>query len=138
MHLGIRVPNTWFRASFEYQADDQNQVKVTGATLPGTPNIIIGSNGHIAWGFTNSYGDWSDVIVLETNADNSQYLTPDGYKSFKERKQIIAVKGQEAINITLSDTIWGPVIGENEQGQLLAYRWIAHDKTAVNLSLIHI
>lgn len=135
MHLGIRVPNTWFRASFEYQADDQTQVKVTGATLPGTPNIIIGSNGHIAWGFTNSYGDWSDVIVLETNADNSQYLTPDGYKSFNERKQIIAVKGQEAINITLSDTIWGPVIGENEQGQLLAYRWIAHDKTAVNMAI---
>lgn len=135
MHLGIRVPNTWFRASFEYRANDQTQVKVTGATLPGTPNIIIGSNGNIAWGFTNSYGDWSDVIVLETNADNSQYLTPEGYKNFIARKQIIAVKGEEAINITVSDTIWGPVIGENEQGQLLAYRWIAHDKVAVNLAI---
>ena len=133
MHLGIRVPNTWFRASFEYQDLNDTKVKVTGATLPGTPNIIIGSNGHIAWGFTNSYGDWSDVIVLETNTDKSQYLTPDGYQSFIKRKQIIAVKDQDAIDITVSDTIWGPVIGENEQGDLLAYKWIAHDNGAVNM-----
>jgi len=133
MHLGIRVPNTWFRASFEYKSAANTRVKVTGATLPGTPNIIIGSNGHIAWGFTNSYGDWSDVIVLETNADKSQYLTPNGYQRFIKRKQIIAVKGQEAVDITVTDTIWGPVIGENAQGDLLAYRWVAHDKAAVNM-----
>jgi penicillin amidase len=136
MHLGIRVPNTWFRASFEYQSVDNTAVKVTGATLPGTPNIIIGSNGHIAWGFTNSYGDWSDVIILETNADKSQYLTPDGYQKFIKRKQIIAVKDQEAVDITVTDTIWGPVIGENSQGDLLAYRWIAHDKAAVNMVIV--
>ncbi|MBA6389566.1 penicillin acylase family protein [Colwellia sp. BRX10-3] len=135
MHLGIRVPNTWFRASFEYKDVENTNVKVTGATLPGTPNIIIGSNGHIAWGFTNSYGDWSDVIELETNADKSQYLTPDGYQSFIKRKQIIAVKGQEAVDITVTDTIWGPVIGEDSQGNLLAYRWIAHDKAAVNMAI---
>ncbi len=135
MHLGIRVPNTWFRASFEYKTIAGNAVKITGATLPGTPNIIIGSNGHIAWGFTNSYGDWSDVIILETNADKSQYLTPNGYQDFIQRKQIIAVKGQDAVNITVTDTIWGPVIGENAQGDLLVYRWIAHDKTAVNMAI---
>ncbi|SEK51690.1 penicillin amidase [Colwellia chukchiensis] len=132
MHLGIRVPNTWFRASFEYQ-NQQQPVKVTGATLPGTPNIIVGSNGNIAWGFTNSYGDWSDVIVLTTNADNSQYLTPSGYQSFIERKQIIAVKDQDAVNISVKETIWGPVIGKDNQGNLLAFRWIAHEQAAVNM-----
>lgn len=134
MHLGIRVPNTWFRASFEY-LENNKPIKVTGATLPGTPNIIVGSNGHIAWGFTNSYGDWSDVVVLETNADSSQYLTPDGYQAFEKRKQIIAVKGQDAVDITVMDTIWGPVIGKDSQGNLLAYRWIAHDKSAVNMAI---
>lgn len=146
MHLGIRVPNTWFRASFEYplsQTDNAKavgsntiieKIKVTGATLPGTPNMVIGSNGNIAWGFTNSYGDYSDVILLTTNADNSQYLTPDGFKSFTLHKQIIAIKDQKAQEITVTDTIWGPVIGKNHQGQLLAYRWIAHDKEAINLT----
>jgi penicillin amidase len=141
MHLGIRVPNTWFRASFEYPLSKTNhsktkieQIKVTGATLPGTPNMVIGSNGNIAWGFTNSYGDYSDVILLTTNADNSQYLTPAGFKKFTLHKQIIAIKDQKAQEITVTDTIWGPVIGKNHQGQLLAYRWVAHDKEAINLT----
>ena len=132
MHLGIRVPNTWFRASIEYTNVDE-KVKVTGVTLPGTPNIIAGSNSHIAWGFTNSYGDWSDVVVLETNEDKSQYLTPDGYKPFVFNKQVIAIKGQESIEIDIQETQWGPIIGENHKGELLAYRWVAHDLQAVNL-----
>jgi len=145
MHLGIRVPNTWFRASFEYPSTESTgtktssrDIKVTGATLPGTPNMVIGSNSHIAWGFTNSYGDYSDVVLLETNADKSQYLTPDGYQSFTFHKQLIAIKNQKAHEIIVKETIWGPVIGENHQGQLLAYRWVAHDKEAINLTAIHL
>lgn len=134
MHLGIRVPNTWFRASLEYQ-DNNNAIKVTGATLPGTPNVIVGSNGNIAWGFTNSYGDWSDVIILETDQDKTHYLTPDGYVPFIQHKQMLAVKDQDAVDITVKETQWGPVIGENADGQLLAYRWIAHDKSAVNMAI---
>ena len=133
MHLGIRVPNTWFRASFQYESDDNESIKVTGLTLPGTPNIIAGSNGNIAWGFTNSYGDWSDIIILDTNEDQSQYLTPTGYKDFTQHKQIIAVKDQDAREIIVKETIWGPVIGSNSNNQLLAYRWVAHDVQAVNL-----
>ena len=133
MHLGIRVPNTWFRATFQYESDNDESIKVTGLTLPGTPNIIAGSNGNIAWGFTNSYGDWSDIIILDTNEDQSQYLTPTGYQDFIQHKQIIAVKDQDAREIIVKETIWGPVIGTNSNDQLLAYRWVAHDVQAVNL-----
>lgn len=132
MHLGIRVPNTWYRASFEYRREDQN-IKVTGATLPGTPNMVIGSNGNIAWGFTNSYGDYSDVIVLTTSADKNQYLTPKGYLDFTRHKQLIAIKGETAQEIEVLETIWGPVIGKDHQGNLLAYKWVAHDKEAINM-----
>ncbi|WDE00355.1 penicillin acylase family protein [Thalassomonas actiniarum] len=135
MHLNLRVPNTWYRASLEYRNHENQAVKVTGVSLPGAPSIIAGSNGDIAWGFTNSYGDWSDVILLETNEDNSQYLTPDGYLPFTTHKQVIAVKDQQSVEISVRDTIWGPVIGENYQGQMIAYRWVAHDLNAVNLNL---
>lgn len=134
MHLGIRVPNTWFRASFEYPNKVNQQVKITGATLPGTPNIVVGSNGHIAWGFTNSYGDWSDIITLELNENGQQYLTPTGYKNFKYVKQMIAVKNESSVEIDVKETIWGPVIGKNNTDQLLVYRWVAHDLEAVNLA----
>ncbi len=137
MHLSIRVPNTWFRASFEYLAKNK-PVKVTGATLPGTPNIVIGSNGSIAWGFTNSYGDYSDIIILKTINDAKQYLTPTGAKDFSYHKQIIAVKDEQPVEITIKETIWGPVIGQSHQGELLAYRWVAHDNQAVNLTAIEL
>ena len=133
MHLGIRVPNTWFRASFEY-LDKKKPVKVTGATLPGTPNIAVGSNGNIAWGFTNSYGDYSDVVILKTTNDAKQYMTPSGAKDFSYHKQIIAIKNEQPVEITITETIWGPVIGKNHRGELLAYRWVAHDTQAVNLT----
>ena len=133
MHLGIRVPNTWFRASFEYLANNK-PVKVTGATLPGTPNIVVGSNGNIAWGFTNSYGDYSDIVILKTLNDGKQYLTPTGAKDFSYHKQIIAIKDEPPVEVIIKESIWGPVIGKNHKGELLAYRWVAHDKQAVNIT----
>jgi penicillin amidase len=66
MHLGLRVPNIWYRARFILDgADAGSSLDATGVTLPGTPNIVAGSNGKIAWGFTNSYVDTSDVVILE-------------------------------------------------------------------------
>ncbi|GLX79309.1 peptidase [Thalassotalea insulae] len=134
MHLGLRVPNTWFRASFEYQDDNDELVKVSGLTLPGTPAMVTGSNGNIAWGFTNSYGDWSDVIIINTNEKGSHYLTPDGEKAFTQYKHVIAVKGQQPQEFISKETQWGPIIGKNADGKLLAYRWVAHDLEAVNFT----
>jgi len=133
MHLGIRVPNTWYRASFEYKSN-RKPVKITGATLPGTPSIVVGSNGNIAWGFTNSYGDYSDIIKLKTTNNGKQYLTPAGAKDFSFHQQVIVIKGESSINMTVKETIWGPVIGADHQGNLLAYRWVAHDKEAINIT----
>ena len=57
MHLGLRAPNLWFRARLQYvdAAAPGGRVDVAGFTLPGTPLVVVGSNRHVAWGFTNSY-----------------------------------------------------------------------------------
>ncbi|WP_286234775.1 penicillin acylase family protein [Thalassotalea sediminis] len=135
MHLSLRIPNTWFRARFIYQKHGQEK-DITGVTLPGTPLMVAGSNGHIAWGFTNSYGDFSDVIVLETNDAQDQYLTPDGFRPFTYSTQVVAIKEKPSEEVEIQETIWGPVIGKNHLGQPLAYRWTAHDNQAVNLASI--
>lgn len=134
MHLGIRAPNTWYRASIHYQDKHGKKWDVTGVTLPGTPIMISASNRHVAWAFTNSYGDWTDVIKLDVNEDGSQYLTVDGYQPFIEHKETIMV-GDQAKTVTVKDTIWGPVIIEKENKPLLAYRWVAHDPQGSNLNL---
>ena len=62
MHLGERVPPVWYHARLKSAADGTAAaLDLNGVTLPGTPLLVAGSNGHIAWGFTNSYGTWLDV-----------------------------------------------------------------------------
>ncbi|HSG38129.1 MAG TPA: penicillin acylase family protein, partial [Thermoanaerobaculia bacterium] len=46
MHLGIRVPNTWYRASLVWPDGAGGTHRMTGVTLPGTPAVVVGSNGH--------------------------------------------------------------------------------------------
>jgi penicillin amidase len=59
MHLNLRVPNVWYRARLIVTGEQP--LELNGVTLPGAPLLVAGSNGYVAWGFTNSYGDWQDV-----------------------------------------------------------------------------
>ncbi|MCW8195915.1 penicillin acylase family protein [Proteobacteria bacterium 005FR1] len=134
MHLGISVPNIWYRASW-YLEDGR---RVTGATLPGAPSMVVGSNEHIAWGFTNSNGDYHDSVILKTNEDRSQYLTPDGWEPFQLETEVVKVKGGEAREVQVRETRWGPVIGEDHKGNLLALSWVALDPDGANLNSMHL
>lgn len=136
MHLGIAVPNIWYRASLRYQARG-NSVSLDGVSLPGTPAIVVGSNHHIAWGFTNSYGDWNDLITLKLNQDKSQYLTPEGFKPFVLQQELIKIKNAASKRIEVKITQWGPVVGKDHKGNLLAMRWVAHDKQGINFNLLN-
>ncbi|MFQ5768133.1 MAG: penicillin acylase family protein, partial [Acidobacteriota bacterium] len=77
MHLALRLPNTWYRARLIWRpAGAAEDAQVTRATLPGVPGVVVGSNGHVAWGFTNSYADWSDLVVIQLDPDHpDSYLT---------------------------------------------------------------
>jgi penicillin amidase len=136
MHLDHRVPNTWYRASFEYEGRT-----ITGVSLPGTPAIIAGSNGHVAWGFTNAYVDTSDLVVVETDSIAPTLYRAPGHENLipiEQRKETIAISGEAPVTIEIPWTIWGPIIGTNDAKQPLALRWTAHDPEATNLSLIDI
>ena len=55
MHLGLRAPGIWFRVRLRYPDPHApgGKVDVSGFSLPGLPAIIVGSNGRVAWAFTN-------------------------------------------------------------------------------------
>lgn len=139
MHLGIAVPHIWYRASLEWpDAEHPGQTcRITGPTLPGTPAVVVGSNGHVAWGFTNSEGDWTDVVILEIDpGDPQNYLTPEGPRAFETAQETIRVKGQADETLEVKETIWGPVVDQDHRGRPRARRWVAYDVDAVNLGLI--
>ncbi|GGD67894.1 penicillin acylase family protein [Lacimicrobium alkaliphilum] len=135
MHLGIRVPNIWYRLQLNWQ-DHSSTHQVTGLSLPGTPLVVVGTNTRLAWGFTNSYGDWSDLIRLKLDETGERYLTPQGYTSFSYPTRNIEIKGEQPEKQRIKETIWGPVIGEDENGRPLVYRWVAHDPQGANLNLL--
>ncbi len=132
MHLNIQVPNIWYRARWPLA----NGLVMTGASLPGTPAMIVGSNSKVAWGFTNTGGDWSDVVVLEVDAQEQRYRVPEGWVAFNEVEETLQVKGRQPEVLMVKDTRWGPIIGRDHQGRLLALRWVAHDPEGANMNII--
>ncbi|QFT54761.1 Penicillin acylase 2 precursor [Microbulbifer sp. THAF38] len=133
MHLGLNVPNIWFRVGWNIPGTNRT---IRGVTLPGGPIVVAGSNGAIAWGFTNTGADWGDLIPLELNSDATQYLTPDGWRDITLEEEIIKVKSAPDEALIVKKTIWGPVIGKDHRGTPLAYRWVAHDIPAGNMNLL--
>jgi penicillin amidase len=156
MHLHLGVPNTWYRASLIWgeeathpeihvinleskteSAKPPEAHRVTGVTIPGIPLIIAGSNGQIAWGFTNSYADTTDVVTIEPSSiDPLLYKNGDAVPEMQRRKETILVKGKDPVEETVLWTIWGPVIGVGDRNRPLALRWVFHDPAVMSLGLV--
>ena len=136
MHLGLRVPTVWYRAQLQYPHPHQasKKVTVTGVTLPGAPLVVVGSNGDIAWGFTNSYGDWVDLVELHIG-DDDYYTTPEGPEKLTNWTETIQVKNQQPVEVTYQSTRWGPIVESMYDDSQYALRWTAHDAEASNLNL---
>jgi len=135
MHLGLRIPNVWYRVRLIVTGNGGGTDRdLTGVTLPGTPILIAGSNGQVAWGYTNSYGDWTDVVIIEPDpSDPDRYLTPAGPQSYVERQELIATAHTDGTErLVVRSTVWGPIIGELD-GRPIALAWTAHRAEAANL-----
>lgn len=120
MHLGLRVPPIWYRAQLNYQTNGNNTT-ITGVSLPGTPIIIVGSNGHVAWGFTNANLDNVDWVRLNESTETHVV------------KEVIKLKNsEEVLEIEMSQ--YGPVKTMN--GNRYALAWVAHQDYAVNMAIM--
>jgi len=132
MHLTLRVPNIWYRARLVV---DPASLDVSGVSLPGVPAIIAGSNGHVAWGFTNSYGDFQDLVELMPAADQGSYLTVDGPRRIETDIEVLHVAGGADEKLPVRRTIWGPIVGKGADGRELALSWTADRPEAMDMAL---
>lgn len=135
MHLGLNTPNIFYRARLVVTGD--TPLDVSGVMLPGIPFVVAGSNRRIAWGFTNSYGDFADAVIVVPGETTGTYQTMDGDRDIQSRVELINVKGKAPVEFEIRDTIWGP-IRENldfPTGEI-AVRWTAHLSEAVNLDVL--
>jgi penicillin amidase len=137
MHLGHSVPNIWYQVRLLVVGPDARDV--TGVTLPGSPFVISGSNTQVAWGYTNSYGDWTDAVVLKPGATRGTYQTPEGDRKFVTHVETINVKGGDPVELEIRETIWGPVVDNIDypDGEV-AVSWIAHKPEGINLNMLRL
>ncbi len=135
MHLGLTTPNIYYQARLVQTGGSSRDV--AGVTLPGAPFVIAGSNGRIAWGYTNSYGDWSDAVVIRPGEEPGTYRTPEGDLPFVVHEETIEVAGGEPQTLQIRETIWGPVdeSADYPDGEI-AVSWTAHHARSVNLRIL--
>ena len=138
-HLGLSAPAIWYFAHLE--APGMNAI---GATLPGLPFVVLGRTDKVAWGFTNTGPDVQDLYLEQINPANpKQYRIPSvlvggppAWADFKTRNEIIKVKDQPDVQMTVRESRHGPVLSDAQKshGELLdtskyvlALRWGALD-----------
>ena len=137
MHLNLSLPHVWYRAVMRWTDAASAAHRLVGVTLPGVPTLVVGSNGSIAWGYTNSYVDTVDVVSVEVESiAQTFYRTPHGFVEIEHRPEIIQVKGEAPVTFDTRWTEWGPIIGGPVNDRFQALRWNAHDPESTNLAAL--
>ncbi len=138
MHLNLRVPDIWFRARLLYpdaKAPD-GKVDVGGFTLPGIPAVIVGSNTHVAWAFTNSYGDWMDWVQDCTDPTDSACKASFWPESIHDEKIGLGNGSSDLMEVaerpegTRTPLVTGP-------DSNLSLMWTAHEQGALTLGSMY-
>ncbi|MEI2416352.1 penicillin acylase family protein [Orrella sp. JC864] len=135
MHLRLALPAIWYRLVLEYPDGQGGTRRIAGVSLPGAPVVVAGSNGQVAWGFTNSYGRYIDLIELELDpADPLRYRDGLGnWRRAEQQTEMLAVRGGRPEPLALRITHWGPMV--QAAGKTYALRWIAHLPDGADLAL---
>lgn len=130
-HLGLNLPSLWYEIQITTP-----QYSVYGASLPGSPAVIIGYNDNIAWGVTNAARDVLDFYRMQFNGNNkTEYMLNGSWKQADVVVEKYQIKGGPAFIDTVAYTVFGPVMYDdtfNGKGRVpanvnLAVRWAAHD-----------
>jgi penicillin amidase len=131
-HLGLRVPVIWHRQRLEAPG-----IAVTGITLPGAPDVVMGSNGRVAWSMTNLEGDFTDYVrVRAAGAETLSYAGPAGPEPFRIRREVIRVRNAPAETLRVRETRWGPVVGPAPGGGHYALQWVALDPSSYDFDML--
>ncbi len=133
-HLGLNLPSIWFEIQLV-----SPQSNVYGASLPGSPCVIIGFNNEVAWGVTNVASDVTDWYKITfKDAQKTQYKFGEEWRDAKTYIDTIKIKGGGYVLDTLVYTHHGPLVAPEEakgatwlQGKSVplgaALRWVAHE-----------
>jgi penicillin amidase len=104
-----------------------------GFVFVGTPGMMTGANGRIAWGFTNNGTTIRDLYAEEIDpGDPTRYLRGDRWAALAIREIEIPVKGAEPVRRVVRATAHGPIVNDvvpmiSASDPPLALRWVGFE-----------
>jgi penicillin amidase len=127
-HLNLNLPSIWYGIQLNAPG-----INCMGASLPGTPAVIIGFNDSIAWSLTNAQRDLVDWFRITYQDDSKEkYLLDGKWMDTKKLVEAFHVRDQQVFYDTVIYTHWGPVTYDEsyhaeDNLKHYAFRWISHD-----------
>lgn len=131
-HMGLSIPGFWYEVSY-----NTPNHQISGATIPGSPFVVLGQNETLAWSMTNMMSDDTDFFEERINPSKpNEYITNSTVDTlisqpFKERKEIIKVKENDDRFHIVRSTKHGPVISDIHPdsslgNKLVSIQWTGH------------
>jgi penicillin G amidase len=122
-HLALGIPCLWYEVGLY-----GGPYSVVGASLPGTPGVVIGHNEEIAWSVTAALTDVQDLYVERfAEGDANFYEHAGEWREAEIREEEIPVRGRrEPVVQRVRTTLHGPIVTDVLGGERdMALRWAA-------------
>jgi len=141
MHLSHSAPGFWYRVALVWP-----EGFLAGVSLPGVPLVVQGTNGHVAWGFTNLTADLADLVLIDpapvgrTPADGARAIATESIATESIATESIVEIGPPAAReaVTIGTTPFGPILGALPDGTPYAWRWALAEDAGVDCGLFRL
>lgn len=124
-HLEMSMPSVWYHNGLHGGSFD-----VVGASLPGVPFVILGTNGQTAWGVTDLLPDVQDFYIekLDDPANPRRYLDRGVWRDLEIKRETVLVRGGDPVVFDVLRTHHGPIMNDavgrlRQLPEKLALRW---------------
>lgn len=117
-HFGVHLPG-----SFSMIHLSGPGIHAAGATLPGTPGVLLGHNEHVAWSFTSALMDDQDLFVLTLDEEGENELIDGVWRRVRTITEEITIRWEEdpvVLKVRMSEH--GPLVRDSGT-QALALSW---------------
>ncbi len=127
-HLQVnRLPAIWYEAVLRWSSGGRRRYAM-GATMPGTPGVVIGRNPDLAWAVTYAYMDCVDSWVEECR--DGRYRRGEDWCAFRVREETILRKRKPPVTLRFFENEHGTLDGDPRvPGYYLATRWSCGEQT---------
>ncbi len=133
-HRFVETPGVYTQCHLA--CDEFDAIGLSFVGLPGFPHF--GHNGRVAWCVTNAQADYQDLYVERfAPGDPSRSEFAGGWRDVTHRREIVEVRGADAVALDCFETHHGPVVfGDPASGRAIAMRSTAMAEPSSGLGVL--